>query len=110
MFRALVQHQPTTRGQFPVQQSDNCKITVRPAAVTNLSITTIPKTRGRKPRVFCVRHSLPRNHVAFFAVLVDIEPLPFDFRRDPQTDRAFYNRTDDHARETREDNRQRDRF
>src|SRR6266487_2561195 len=38
-----------------------------------------------------------RSDIAFFAVLIDVEPLSLDLRGDAQTDRASHDCTDDRA-------------
>ena len=37
------------------------------------------------------------RHVAFFAVLIDVEPLPLDLRRNPQTDCSSHERANEGA-------------
>ncbi len=56
-------------------------------------------------RVYEEKHELQSpGDVAFFAVLVDIEPLALDFRSDPQTNKHFYDGTDDRRCHNREQN------
>src|SRR6266481_5450188 len=46
--------------------------------------------------------SVSRSYVAFFAVLINVEPLSLDLRRDAQTDCSSYDRADDRASDHRE--------
>src|ERR1700736_688448 len=57
-----------------------------------------------------VAPDLTRNHVAFFAVLVDVEPLPLDFGGDAQTDHGFDYAADDCGCGDCKHNRDPDRF
>src|SRR4029079_10957309 len=50
------------------------------------------------------------RHVAFFAVFVDVEPLPLDLRRNPQTDYSSHEGANDGAPHHSQRNCDDDRF
>src|ERR1700731_1818619 len=52
----------------------------------------------------------PRKHIAFFAVLVDVESLSLNLRRDAQPDRRFDQAANDGRSDTRDQDCNRDGF